>query len=145
MIVELELHKKLIIKRLEFVTEKIKKELAGERFSMSNFKSSFNSNEYNFINENEIITLNQQKASVKQKNDDTLQVSSIATIAEKIRNNALLEMGVPRGYIVTSGDTHEVGIPQGEGNKIVNKRIEDLKMKVLSLITMTTLIKIMMK
>ena len=38
MIVELELHKKLIIKRLEFVTEKITKELAGERFSMANFK-----------------------------------------------------------------------------------------------------------
>ena len=68
------------------------------------------------------------KKYIKQKNDDTLQVSSIATIAEKIRNNALLEMGVPRGYVVTSGDTHEVGIPQGEGNKIVNKRIGDLKL-----------------
>ena len=68
------------------------------------------------------------KKYIKQKNDDTSPVSSIATIAEKIRNNTLLEMGAPRGYVVTSGDTHEVGIPQGEGNKIVNKRIEDLKL-----------------
>jgi len=68
------------------------------------------------------------KNYIKQKNNDTLQASSIATIAEKIRNDALLAMGVPKGYVETSGDTYEVGIQEGEGNIIVNKRIDDLKL-----------------
>jgi len=68
------------------------------------------------------------KKYIKQKNDDTLQASSIATVAEKIRNDALLAMGVPKGYVETSGDTYEVGIQEGEGNIIVNKRIDDLKL-----------------
>ena len=72
------------------------------------------------------------KKYIKQKNDDTLQVSSIATIAKKIRNNTLLEMGVPRGYVTTQGgDTYDVGIE--EGNSIVIKRIDDLKLNSFEL------------
>ena len=64
---------------------------------------------------------------MKQQNDDKSWSSSIATIAEQSRNNTLLELGVPRGYVTTrGGDTYVVGIE--EGKSIVIKRIDDLKL-----------------
>jgi nicotinic acid mononucleotide adenylyltransferase/O-acetyl-ADP-ribose deacetylase (regulator of RNase III) len=67
------------------------------------------------------------KKYMKQQNDDNSSSSYITKIAKEIRNNTLLKLGVPRGYVTTrGGDTYDVGIE--EGNSIVIKRIDDLKL-----------------